>query len=1047
MSPRLVLQFLGLPQLHLDDQPVTTDRRKAIALLAYLAVNDLDHGVQKYSRESLSALLWPDYEQAKAFSNLRRTIWEVHQVLGEGWLIAERETVSFNPEADPSTRSTGQSGRRFDLDVLHFQGLIAQSNRQSDPQQRIPLLVEATKLYRNHFLTGFSLKDAYAFNEWAYAQAEELRHKLAAVLERLSDDYPAIGEAEKAVPYARRLVALDPLNEASHRKLMEVYIQAGQHSAALKQYQTCEQILRKELGLDPQPETRALYKKIRKREAKSVPVETQSNTSEPRHNLPSQLSTFIGREQEIEQVVGLLREHRLVTLVGAGGIGKTRLSVQVGRKLLNEYPQGVWFIPLDSLSNPSLVAQTIATTFALHETPDRPILDLLTNFLGEKTTLLILDNCEHVLEACVQSVVTLLTKCPNLRILATSREVLNVTGESVYQMPSLSMPAHNETSLEQLNGYGAVQLFLDRAALALTSFALTNENAQAVIELCRKVDGIPLAIEFAAAQVHMLQVTEILDQLQDSLGFLSTEDRLAASRHQTLQASLDWSWGLLTEAEQKFLRQLAVFAGGWTLESVQEICEGEALGPTRALLKKSLIVADQGSGQAPRSTRYRFHEFVRQYARQKLITSGEEDEVRTRHLNYFLNLSKEIESGLDGPQQMEWFSRANDERDNLRAALEYASKTDLEAGLYISSLLHSFWESFNSGEGARWLAMFIERPESKDFPHAKAKALYTLGVLQIWSQDFKRAASIARECLTLFRACGDKPGEADALLFLGYALQYLDQRTTADDLYEQSLAVARSIGDLRRQALAFFRLGYDRPERQLANWEKALVLFRKAGDRNFAAGLLCLMARFRILLTGDIEKAQKELDEADQLGLLRNQGFGIGGLWGEPGFAKSLIALLSGDYEQADAILQEMVTLAKELGNRMGYLWTRVHLGHVALQAGDLAEARTIFAETAQNFHEDGNTTGVVFSLEGLAGLSVAVGKPERAASLIGWTDATRKQILNPRPFLEQANVDQTVAACLARMTAATFWDAYEEGKRMTLDEAVAYALNKEAIR
>jgi len=252
MSPRLVLQFLGLPQLHLDDQPIATDRRKAIALLAYLAVNDLEHGSQRYSRESLSALLWPDYDQAKAFSNLRRTLWEVHQALGEGWLIAERETISLNAASE------------IDLDVARFQDLLSQSRGQSGLEGRIPLLVQATKLYRNHFLTGFSLKDAYPFNEWAYAETEELRGKLAGALERLSDEYPASGEAEKAIPYARRLITLDPLNEASHRKMMEVYLQAGQHSAALKQYQTCEQILRKELGLDPQPETRALYKRIRR---------------------------------------------------------------------------------------------------------------------------------------------------------------------------------------------------------------------------------------------------------------------------------------------------------------------------------------------------------------------------------------------------------------------------------------------------------------------------------------------------------------------------------------------------------------------------------------------------------------------------------------------------------------------------------------------------------------------------------------------------------------------------------------------------------------
>ncbi len=336
MSSRLVLQFLGLPQVHLDDQPIATDRRKAIALLAYLAVNDLDHGSQRYLRESLSALFWPDYTQAKAFANLRRTIWEVQQSLGEGWLIAGRDTVCLNADSV------------MDLDVARFQDLLSQSRQQDNPERRIPLLIEATRLYRNHFLTGFSLKDAYLFNEWSYAESEDLKHKLAGALATLSEDYCITGEADKAISYARRLITLDPLNENSHRKLMEVYMQAGQHSAALKQYQICEQMLRKEMGLDPQPETRALYKKIRKRDAKFVPIETQIQTSAPIHNLPSQLSTFIGREKEINEVVNLLRTHRLVTLVGVGGIGKTRLSLQVGQKLLDEYPHGVWLIALDS---------------------------------------------------------------------------------------------------------------------------------------------------------------------------------------------------------------------------------------------------------------------------------------------------------------------------------------------------------------------------------------------------------------------------------------------------------------------------------------------------------------------------------------------------------------------------------------------------------------------------------------------------------------------------------------------------------------------------
>ena len=1029
MSPRLVLQFLGLPQLHLDNQPIATDRRKAIALLAYLAVNDLDHGSQRYSRESLSALLWPDYEQAKAFSNLRRTIWEVHQALGEGWLIAERETVCFNPETE------------IDLDVARFQYLLSQSKQQEEGEHRIPLLVEAAQLYRNHFMTGFSLKDAYGFNEWAYAESEELRGNLADALEQLSDAYRALGEAEKAIPYARRLISLDPLNEGSHRQLMEVYMQAGQHSAALKQYQTCEQILRKELGLDPQPETRDLYKKIRRGEARPVPAPGQTQAGEPRHNLPSQLSTFIGREKEIDQVAALLAKHRLVTFLGTGGIGKTRLSLQVGQKLLGEYPQGLWFIPLDSLSDPNLVTQTITSVLDLRERHGRPALDILINVLRQKRSLLILDNCEHILDGCIELVVALLTNCPNLKILVTSREVLNVTGEAVYQMPSLSIPEKDDAALEGLTAYELVQLFLDRAALALSSFTLTEENSQAVIELCRKVDGVPLAIELAAAQVHILQVTEILDQLQSSFALLSTDDRMVSSRHQTLQASMEWSWGLLTEAEQRFMRQLAVFAGGWTLDAAEAVCKGDvplaSMGLTSALVKKSLIVAEQGSGQ---TTRYRFHEIVRQYAHGKMVEAGEEKQVHTRHLSYFLALSAQAEPSLKGPVHIEeWLARLNEERDNLRAALRWADKTDREAGLYISGRLQGFWETFNMNEGARWLTEFLGKPEAKEYPHAKAKALYALGILLLWSQDFQQATSVAEECLRLFRACGDQPGEADALILLGYDLQYLDQREAADELYERSLALARSIGDDRRQALALFRLGYDHPERQLAYWEEAIALFRGVDDRSSMANLLCATARFRILLTGDIEKAQKELDEATRFGPLRARN--IAGLWEEAAFARSLIALMNGDYEAAATPLEEIVTLAEEMGNRMGYLWTKVHLGYVALQAGDFAAARAIFAETAGEFQRDVSTIGAVYALEGLAALSSAVGRPERAASLIGWADATRKQILNPRPFLEQANLDQRVAACLARMGAAVFWSTYEAGKKMTLSEAVAYSL------
>jgi predicted ATPase len=712
MSPRLALHFLGHPQINLDDKPVSTDRRKAVALIAYLAMNR-----DRQTREFLSGLFWPDYDQAKAYSNLRRTIWELHQAIGEGWLVTDRETIQLNPDAD------------IDLDVARFQDLLSKSHEQNDPALRTDLLSEAAKLYRNQFLTGFSLKDSYPFNEWAYAESEELRHKLVDALTLLSDDYCGLGQADKAIPYARRLTALEPLNEAAHRKLMEVYLQAGQHSEALKQYKTCEQILRKELNLDLQPETRALYKKIRKREITPVRVEKQIETFTPRHNLPSKLSAFIGREREQEEVINLLKKNRLVTLAGVGGIGKTRLAVQVGQKLLSDYRDGVWFIPLDSLANPALVPQTVAAVFEIRERPDDPVIEILMNVLREKTALLILDNCEHLLDSCVQLITSLLMHCPNVKILATSREILNMKGEATFYLPPLSIPKDSKLLAEKLTEYESIQLFTERAALAQSSFELTEENAQTVVGICRRVDGIPLAIELASARVNILQVKEIWRQLNDSFALLASDSRSVLQRQQTLQASMDWSWGLLTESEQRILQQLSIFAGGWTLGSAQAVCDGNVLDLTSALVKKSLIMVDQKSLG---DTRYQFHEIVRQYMRERLLESGEEENIRTRHLQYFLQLSEQAEPGLRGPTQVEWMSRLNNDRDNLRAALEWADKTNVEAGLYLASRLVVFWELFDIREGEHWLEGLIQKPDSKDYPHARAKALRALGWFQNW---------------------------------------------------------------------------------------------------------------------------------------------------------------------------------------------------------------------------------------------------------------------------------------------------------------------------
>jgi DNA-binding SARP family transcriptional activator len=351
----LAFQFLGPPQLILENEPVNVNRRSIVALLAYVAVNDSKQAKRTYTRESLSALLWPDSDQVKAFTNLRHTLWEIQKTFGPDWLITNRETIGLQADANVW------------VDVHRFESLLSESQTQSDVSLRIPLLTESVKLYRHHFLTGFNLKNSPTFDAWSLTKADELHHKLTQVLTLLTEDYCLLGDVESAVQYARRLVTLDPLNESAHRQLMQVYSQVGQHNAALKQYQSFEQTLRKEMGLDPQPETRALYKQIRKGNIRQFQAEIKREAITPPNNLPQQLTSFIGREKEQEEIVHLLARNRLVMLTGPGGVGKTRLSLEVGAKVLNQFPDGVWFIELAPVADPDLIPQTILSSLHLGE--------------------------------------------------------------------------------------------------------------------------------------------------------------------------------------------------------------------------------------------------------------------------------------------------------------------------------------------------------------------------------------------------------------------------------------------------------------------------------------------------------------------------------------------------------------------------------------------------------------------------------------------------------------------------------------------------------
>lgn len=750
-------------------------------------------------------------------------------------------------------------------------------------------------------------------------------------------------------------------------------------------------------------------------------------------NLPSLLTSFIGREKEQREVISLLKKNRMVTLAGAGGIGKTRLAIQVGRQLLHAYPNGVWFVPLDSLSDPVRVPQTVASIFGIQEVPNRQVIDTLIYVLHEKNSLLIFDNCEHLLDSCSTLIRTLLLHCPNLRILTTSRETLKVEGEATYYLSSLSTPKESE-SLEKIAGYESIQLFVDRAGLALSTFQLVKENAQAIADICRRLDGIPMAIELIVARVNIMTVEEISKRLHESFAILENKNRTTLSRHQTLRASIDWSWSLLTNSEQVFLRQLSVFVGGWTLESAQSVCDGNALDLTDSLAQKSLIVVEQGRDHG---TRYRFHEFIRHYAYEKLIKSGELETINLQHLKYFLIFSEAIELGLRGKEQEQWYDNAIDERDNLNAALEQAVKKDVEAGLYISSRFQAIWKIYDIRMGSFWLTKLLQCPESEKYPLARAKALCTQGWMLSWLDKFVEAQEPAKESLALFTAYDDQKGKIESLNLLGTL--YEDQ-AEGITLYQQALTLSQSLGDIWLEAKVYLLLGDERGDQSSFDyWDKAEKLFSEAGDWRSRAEVLSLIGHYRVL-NGDIELAQKYLDEAEKLITLERHL----DIKGRLQIAKSIISRLRGDYDEAYTLLQDALVHSEKLGNQFESLWIRVRLGFIALAKGNIKEAREIFVASAEVFQKNRDKLGVVFSLEGMAGFFVFIGDPLIAARLIGWADATRKEVNQIRPRIEQNDVDKLVEECISRLGKDTFTDAYHKGWEMKLNEAIELALNEQ---
>ena len=1003
---RLRLCLLGPFQSFLDEEAITGfDSNKVRAMLAYLAAESR----RPQKRATLADLLWPNWPEKSAMRNLTFALANLRKNIADHqaqppFLLINRDGLQLNPKSD------------IQVDLWEFDRFIG--NHQSE----IKNLKSAIALYRGVFLEGFSLADSAPFEEWLASTRQVVNQQMVQTLGELGDAYLEQGDYAQGLPYARRRVELEPWLEEGHQQLMRLLALSGQRSQALAQYETCRKVLKDEFGVEPGKETEVLVEQIRVGTL-SRPVSTPEppmasiSLIRPKHNLPLELTRFFGRETEIHQIKQRLAAGRLVTLTGAGGVGKTRLAQRVAAEVLEDYREGVWFIELASTSDQALVAQQVATSLGLLEETeqlDRYVhteirqapLEVLKGYLSRRTTLIILDNCEHLLDACAGLADSLLHTCPYLKILATTREPLGVAGEAIYRVPSLPFPEHGQgITPERIDAFAAIRLFTDRAGQILPGYQVTTENAGAVASVCQRLDGIPLAIELAAARLSVLTAEELATHLGDAFHLLTGGSRASLPRQQTLRATIDWSYRLLNEQESRLFRRLAVFAGGWDLAGAEGVCAGDELTrvgeptpprgapkacgrlPTGAglevsdilellanLVNKSLVIV---SPSRSRGTCFRMLETIRQYAQEKLSDGCEMTAFQQRHLNYYVGLAETLEPQERGPGRVEWRHRLEDELENLRQALETGMKADPSAGMRLASAL---W-NFLGEEGVRWLSTYLDHPANAARSAQRGHALWRLSYQTMGIPESEVGA---KESLDIFRELNDRAGQGLAHLAWGWCAVMHEDVSTARLHSQAAQEILEEVGDrwgLANSLNLFARavLFYGGHPNELACLEKELALYQEIGDQDMIADVLSQLGWSSYLFWGDLRKGYALLGEAECIG--RQTGYG------RDLFRLAEVSCWQGEFARAQKAWEEQLEIARQSDDASSIHVNYLFSGRWICLSGRLETGIVLMEQAVKFFKEYTSPNNVLatqqtFLME-LAYAHACLGEVERAESLV----------------------------------------------------------------
>ena len=921
------------------------------------------------------------------------------------------------------------------VDARRFEDLVAVPEGL-EPKRAVTRLTEALDLWRGSPYA--ELPDLAA----AAVERRRLAELRAGAVEALAEARLALGQHGGIVGWLEEQVGANPLRERLWGSLMVALYRSGRQAEALAAYQRLRATLVDELGVEPTPALRDLHTRILRQEPDSPAAAVRARGNA----LPLRLTGFVGREAELDALADLIVDQRLVTLTGPAGSGKTRLAVELLAGPAGERePDGSWFVELAGVTEPDRVAAAIAGALRLGEQPGRDLGEIVVDRLADKRALLVLDNCEHLLDGAADVVARLLRTAPRLRVLTTSRQPLGVDGEVVLEVPPLAVPSSDDPA--EVAGAAAVRLLAQRAAAVQAGFTVTPANAAAVARIARRLDGMPLALELAAARLRVFDAPRLADLLDDRFRVLVSTLRTAQARHQTLRAAIAWSYDALDIPERDLFRSLSVFEGGFTLEAAEEVGGASAIALLPALVERSLVVVDRRGGAVQRTpapaaspaVRYRLLETLREYGRAQL-DPDESGELHRRHLTHYLALAEPAAAGLHGPLQRWWLDRLDPERDNLRAALRWAlTHGQRAAGLRLATALANFWdEQAQYSEGTAWLRDALVGSADVG-PELRAAALAGAGRLAMGLGDHTGAARLAEQSLALAREAGDEPAIVHATALLGNVALYQGNYGQARPLLEESLAAFERLGMGWAQAEVLGRLGH---------------LHRLRGDYATARGYL--------------ERSQR----------LRVEVHDIGGLaWSV--WQLGVLARYQGSYDRADALYRRSLAMFDELADEAGAAHVRYSMGDLARINGDDALASSLYTESLDRLRENGDRrcvasilfnlgslafdrsdpqapvlfarslalrrelhdqAGIAECLEAFAAVQENRGDPVAAIRLLGASQAVRDRTGAVRPASDEDVLTARVETLRAAVGADAFASAWEAG-RTGGDDAVAATL------